>query len=288
MRSRNILTPSLGQLSRITHLVPPRRPALVRLSPWVRFSLRLPSLLLLLRAILLLATVLSIHSWGWTGEYFRTVGNSRFLRWSTIWAGRSILESKTQLFEDGQVLWEVFVATAVSTLSECFVRSLDDDLTRQATFVRISSLTSSLSPSSPHSPLRICFPSPSSSTSTATPSRPSPPPQSPISRLMPQSNSTTTPSPSSAKSSSCTSPSPSRHLSRPRAYSSPAFSASSANLSSSEELGKYSKLVRSRRVIGVRAKVPFGSARRCGPIGCQSLHSRCSLLRRSQSSFWRL
>lgn len=128
-------------VNRIYHLVPPRRPTANHLSPALRFSIRLPSLLLLLRAILLLVAVLGFqngYSLGCAEGFVK--GLVKFVGWATSWAGRStlkgMLEADVFKIADAQIMWDTFVAVGLASVTETFVRALDDDLASQTTFVR--------------------------------------------------------------------------------------------------------------------------------------------------------
>lgn len=128
-------------VNRIHHLVPPRRPTSLHLSPLLRLSIRLPSLLLLLRAIFLLTAVLGTHHGYSFGRITGVgVGAVKLLGWGTAWAGKSTLVGLLDKWEvvDGKIMWEVFVGTAAAVVTETFVRALDDDIGSQTHFVRSS------------------------------------------------------------------------------------------------------------------------------------------------------
>lgn len=118
-------------VNRIHHLVPPRAPLRHPLSPVLRAAIRVPSLLLLHRAVILLSAVLLTQKGytplGWTGAK----GLVKLVGWSTVWAGKSEL---LRLVQENlgveqamapQIMWEVFIATAIASVSETFVRALN-------------------------------------------------------------------------------------------------------------------------------------------------------------------
>lgn len=131
-------------VNRIHHLVPPRRPLHSPLSPSLRAFLRLPSLLLLFRAVLLLSFIL-LDQKGyaptlWTGAR----ATIKLVGWSTAWAGKSellrLVDLGVQLkdAEVSRVLWEPFVAVGAAVVTETFVRALADDLASQTSFNLLS------------------------------------------------------------------------------------------------------------------------------------------------------
>lgn len=118
-------------VNRIHHLVPPRAPLRHPLSPALRAVIRLPSLLLLLRAVLLLSTVLFTQKGYNPLECIGATSLIKLVGWGTAWAGKSEL---LRLVQEGlrvqdamapQIMWEVFIATAVASVSETFVRALN-------------------------------------------------------------------------------------------------------------------------------------------------------------------
>lgn len=120
-------------VNRIHRLVPPRRLPLVKLSPLHRLTLRLPSLLLLLRSIVQLSTVLLNHSelqLGVLGDI--GMGVVRLVGWLTSLAG------DINGGDQSALLWSAFIAVVVAIVTEAFVRSLDDDLSRQTNFNLVS------------------------------------------------------------------------------------------------------------------------------------------------------
>lgn len=208
-------------VNRIHHLVPPRRPTSLRLSPLLRLLIRLPSLLLLLRAIFLLAAVLGARHGYALGQFDGVgLGAAKLLGWGTAWAGKSTLLRLLDNWDvvDKNIMWEVFVGTAAAVVTETFVRALDDDLGSQTNFVP-SSLA--LAPrADPSCPRRTSSPSPSSSTSIRLPP--------PLDTSQPRPSSTSTSSSSSQNSSPSTSPTPSPLPSPPSDSSLPPSSALSA------------------------------------------------------------
>lgn len=147
-------------LHRVHHLVPPRdaisptaaqrqgvrQRGLERvLGLPVQLGLRLPGLLLVLRACVALALAIAVNqSWtdvawlgkdavvGALGSVART--SARTLVWTTAWAGKGALGKlvgagdATSALEHSSLLWQTYVAVAVSLTCENFVRSLADDL----------------------------------------------------------------------------------------------------------------------------------------------------------------
>ncbi|BGP34681.1 hypothetical protein JCM10296v2_006503 [Rhodotorula toruloides] len=147
-------------LHRVHHLVPPRdaisptaaqrqgvrQRGLERvLSLPVQLGVRIPALLLVLRACVALALAIAVNK-GWTdadwlgredavGMLSGTAKTcARMLVWSTAWAGKGALGKlvssgdAASAFEHSSLLWQTYVAVAVSMTCENFVRSLADDL----------------------------------------------------------------------------------------------------------------------------------------------------------------
>lgn len=81
--------------------------------------------MILLSAVLL--TQKGYTPLGWTGAK----GLVKLVGWSTVWAGKSEL---LRLVQENlgveqamapQIMWEVFIATAIASVSETFVRALN-------------------------------------------------------------------------------------------------------------------------------------------------------------------
>ncbi|BGP27005.1 clathrin-coated vesicle protein [Rhodotorula toruloides] len=149
-------------LHRVHHLVPPRdamsptaaqrqgvrQRGLERvLSLPIQLGVRIPALLLVIRACVALALAIAVNqSWtnaAWLGQEAE-VGVvtglarscARMLVWTTAWAGKGALgkligaanvESASAI-EHSSLLWQTYVAVAVSLTCENFVRALADDL----------------------------------------------------------------------------------------------------------------------------------------------------------------
>ncbi|KAK4046608.1 hypothetical protein OIV83_005978 [Microbotryomycetes sp. JL201] len=118
--------------NRIQAVVPPRRALHQAPSPTVCRFLRLPSLLLLLRVVMLL-TVTILVARGYDPVAWPLLGPvARVTTWSTTWAGKSSLQ---KLFDNDvisvnadQICWEVFLAVGLAAITENFMRALLDDL----------------------------------------------------------------------------------------------------------------------------------------------------------------
>lgn len=100
------------------------------LSPTLRTTLRLPALALLSRAVLLLSVILADRAGYNVLTWFGVPTLVRLAAWSTAWTGKSELKrvmdagiAVTQIRQP-DVLWEVFLAVALSSTSEVFVRAL--------------------------------------------------------------------------------------------------------------------------------------------------------------------
>ena len=92
---------SLCELTVSEHIVPPRR--MFELRDWTRVAIRLPSIVLLSEAVLLVAGQMS------------SVG---------AWMPSALLRPEIDV---QRVLWSTFLALAVSCVSETFVRALDNE-----------------------------------------------------------------------------------------------------------------------------------------------------------------
>lgn len=113
-------------INRIHHIVPPRRPTNLHLSPILRAGLRLPSLLLLLRGILLLASVLAQYRGYQIESAGLLVTAAKLLGWSTAWAGKStlvgLLEHGLKVQgSDAGIMWEVFLGVSLGTKLPLFI-----------------------------------------------------------------------------------------------------------------------------------------------------------------------
>jgi hypothetical protein len=143
-------------LHRIHHIVPPRtRTALSRtpdsalrrvLSPAVQVGCRAPGMLLMLKSASGLAIALALssgHELNWLkqgGEpnwvRWGVKGGAKALVWATAWAGKGTLGrflavkamKSTVEINHPSLLWQTFLAIALSLSCETFVRALSDDL----------------------------------------------------------------------------------------------------------------------------------------------------------------
>lgn len=133
-------------INRIHHLIPPRTPNSIKITPLLRFFLRLPSLLLIFRAILLLSSIIAEKNGYNFMNYSLPIFIAKMIGWLTAFTGKSTLisileanESSNNLtsewiIEEAGVMMEIFVGTASAIVTEAFVRALDDDLVRQTSF----------------------------------------------------------------------------------------------------------------------------------------------------------
>ena len=100
------------------------------LSPLLRMTLRLPALALLFRATLLLSVVLIARANYNPLTWFGMPTVVRLAAWSTAWTGRSELKRVLDAgltvgkIRQDQLLWETFLAVALSSTAEVFVRAL--------------------------------------------------------------------------------------------------------------------------------------------------------------------
>lgn len=130
-------------INRIHHLIPPRTPNSIKITPFLRALLRTPSLLLLARAILLLSGILAEKNAYNFMNYSIPIFVAKMIGWLTAFTGKSTLISILEaagnsdtpwIVEESKVMMEIFIGTASAIVTEAFVRALDDDLVRQTSF----------------------------------------------------------------------------------------------------------------------------------------------------------
>ncbi|KAK4049256.1 hypothetical protein OIO90_005545 [Microbotryomycetes sp. JL221] len=120
--------------NRIQAVVPPRRALHQQPSPSACRALRLPSLLLLARVVLLLlVTLATCRGYDPMSNWLGVKPLANILTWSTTWAGKSTLgqlasHSSSTFVEPNQICWETFLAVSFGSITEIFMRALLDEL----------------------------------------------------------------------------------------------------------------------------------------------------------------
>lgn len=123
--------------NRVQHICRPRGGATARLSQVQRIALRLPSLVLLARSVLILTTVVadaflaesnpvntvlrSCTTSTWRDAW---LGNMRMSGWASDWFGSTSRDDILRA-RDASALWAAFTSTCVAVISDTMVRNLD-------------------------------------------------------------------------------------------------------------------------------------------------------------------